>query len=121
MPLAKIACGLVALCEQTKFLEAIEAYFADNVESIEPVDLPGVPRICSGKKDVIAKNIYWLEHHRINSVLIDGPYMGEAQFALRYHFDYTVLKTGKRYAFVEMALYTVQGSKIVLEEFYYPV
>jgi hypothetical protein len=121
MPIAKIACGLVALCEQARFIEAIENYFSENVESIEPVELPGIPRICSGKQQVIAKNRYWLENHRINSVQIDGPFIGEAQFALRYHFDYTVLKTGKRQMFVEMALYTVQGSKIVLEEFYYPV
>ena len=120
MPIAKIACGLVALCEEGKFVEAIETYFADSVESIEPVTIPGVPRVCSGKKEVIAKNAFWLAHHRIHNVLIDGPFIGETQFALRYHFDYSVLKTGRRQTFVEMALYTVQGGKIVLEEFYYP-
>jgi hypothetical protein len=121
MPVVTIAAGMVALCEQAKFIEAIETYFADSVESVEPVEIPGVPRISSGKKEVIAKNAAWLEHNRLNSVVIDGPFLGDSQFALRFHFDYTALKSGKRMHFVEMALYTVQGDKIVLEEFYYPV
>jgi ketosteroid isomerase-like protein len=50
---------------------------------------------------------------------VQGPFLGDRQFAVRYEFDTTSKETGQRNRMAEMALYTVEDGKIVREEFYY--
>ena len=79
MSTADVANGLVGLCRQGQFMEAIETY----------------------------------------GLQVDGPFVGDLQFAVRFHMDVTPKMTGQRVSMVEVGVYTVEDGKIVREEFYY--
>ena len=68
---------------------------------------------------VRAKNRAWAESGERHRFQVDGPFLGEKQFCVRFEMDVTPKATGKRVRAVEMALYTVEDGKIVREEFYY--
>jgi hypothetical protein len=50
---------------------------------------------------------------------VNGPFLGDNQFAVQYTFDATFKPTGQRSQMTEMALYTVKDGKIVKEQFFY--
>jgi hypothetical protein len=52
---------------------------------------------------------------------LDGPFLGDNQFAVYYEFETTFKPNGQRNRMSEMALYTVQDGKIVREQFFYNV
>ena len=52
---------------------------------------------------------------------MNGPIVGENQFAVEYDFETTFKPAGQRSRMIEMALYTVKDGKIVREEFFYNV
>ena len=66
-----------------------------------------------------SKNQWFAENHEVHSVEIDGPFLGENQFALRFKLDVTPKMSGQRVKMTEVGVYTVEGDKIVREEFYY--
>lgn len=120
MTVADIAHELVALCREGRYMEAIEKLYGDDVVSVEPIDHgPTMPARIEGKDAVRAKNIAWTEASESHGLKVDGPYVGGSQFAVRFHIDATSKATGRRAQVTEMALYTVLGGKIVMEEFYY--
>jgi len=119
MAVADVANGLVELCRQGKFLEAIERYYGPNVISVEPAGSEGMPAKLKGIENIKKKNEWFAENHDVHGVSVDGPYLGEEQFAVRYRMDITPKMTGKRTTLTEMALYTVKDDQVVMEEFYY--
>ena len=50
---------------------------------------------------------------------MNGPFVGEDQFAVQYSFETTSKLSGKRMRMTEMALYAVTHGKIVREQFFY--
>jgi hypothetical protein len=101
-------------------MEIIDKHYSDNVVSIEPVDHgPSMPVRVEGIEAVRAKNQAWMDNAENHGLRVDGPFVGEQQFAVRFHIDATPKATGRRVQVVEMALYTVEDSKIIAEEFYY--
>jgi ketosteroid isomerase-like protein len=50
---------------------------------------------------------------------VNGPFIGENQFAVQFEFETTFKPTGQRSRMTEMALYTVKDGKIVHEHFFY--
>jgi hypothetical protein len=119
MALTDIANGLTELCRQGQFREAIDRYYSSNIVSIEPVDHPQMPAQQSGIEAIRAKNDWFGQNNEVHSLQIDGPFMGQDQFALRMTIDLTQKFDNKRVKMTEMALYTVKDGKIVKEEFYY--
>ena len=61
----------------------------------------------------------WYDTYEVNSVNVEGPFVGEDQFAVRYDFETTAKADGTKMRMTEMALYTVKDGKIVREQFYY--
>ncbi len=118
---AEIANDLVSMCSQGQFLEVIEKHYAPNIVSVEPgPGTPEMPAKMEGIEAIIGKNKWWSENHEVHGLQIDGPYVGEDQFACRMTIDATAKHMGNtRMQMTEMCLYTVEGGKIVKEEFYY--
>ena len=115
-----IANDLVNLCRQGQFRAAIDKHYGDKIVSVECVaDTPETPSRLEGIEAVRGKCDWWLANHEIHGVTADGPFVGENRFAVRFHSDLTPKATGHRRQRSEMALYTVETDKIVLEEFYY--
>jgi SnoaL-like protein len=92
-----------------------------NIVSIEPVGSPEMPAEMNGIDAIRGKHQWWEENNEVHSMEVNGPYLGEGQFAVQYTFDATFKPTGQRNTLTEMALYTVKDGKIVREEFFYNV
>ena len=119
MSVTEIANGLVELCRQGKHLEAVNKYYSDNIVSVESAAPPGGSPETKGIDGVRGKNKWWVENHEVHSAEVNGPYIGEKQFAVEFKFDVTFKGSGKRMQMDEMGLYTVKDGKIVHEHFFY--
>jgi hypothetical protein len=118
-----LASGLVEMCRERKFVDAVDRFYAPNVVSVESVDF-GLGKEQRGFDAVRGKNVWWVAHNQVHAVDVAGPYLGvdraANQFAVYFRFDATGKDTGLRRTIEEMALYTVENGKIVREEYYYP-
>ncbi len=116
---AEIANGLVDLCRQGKNMDAIERYYSDAIVSVESGSPAGIPAEMKGIEAIKGKNQWWLDNHQVHSEEVNGPYIGEKQFAVEFKMDVTQKASEQRFQMREMALYTVEGGKIVHEHFFY--
>lgn len=93
-----------------------DALFAKNWVSIEGF---GVGMLFDGRKAVEAKCAEWVASHEIHGASCEGPYCGSTGFAVKLNMDVTDKNSGQRMVMQEIAFYTVQGGKIIQEEFCY--
>ena len=118
---AAIAQELVALCRAGRNLDAINKLYSPKIVSIEPVGSDTMPAEMTGIKAIRGKNEWWYANHEIHSTETNGPFVGDQQFAVQFHWDVTNKPSGRRMAMTEMALYTVKDGRIVREQFFYHV
>lgn len=109
---------LVSLCREGKNMEAIDALYGDDITSVEAQGNEAMPAVMQGIDAIRGKNQWWLENHEIHSASVEGPWVNGDRFTVMYDFDVTP-KQGERMQMKEVALYAVEGGKIVREEFYY--
>lgn len=120
MSAKEIGQQLVEFCKQGKNLESINTLYAQNVESVEAAAPPGGERIAKGIEAVRGKNQWWSENHEIHSANVSGPYPhGEDKFAVRFEYDITNKQSNQRMQMDEVGIFTVDGGKVVREEFFY--
>jgi len=119
MSTAEVAKGLVDLCRQRKHMEAINKYYSDGIVSVESSSGPGMPTEMKGIEAIKEKNKWFFDNNELNGEEVNGPFVGENQFAVQYKMDVTQKASGKKVHMEEMALYTVENGKIVREHFYY--
>ncbi len=119
MSTSEIAKDLVDLCRKGKSMEAINKYYSDGIVSVESMSAPGMPAEMKGIEAIKQKNQWWLDNHEVRSAEANGPYIGENQFAVEFKYDVVEKGSGKQMQMNEMALYTVEGDKIVHEHFFY--
>jgi hypothetical protein len=117
--IAAVAQELVALCRAGRNLEAIEKLYSPRIVSIEPVGSAEMPAELTGLDAIRQKNEGWFANNEVHGVEVNGPFVGQEQFAVQYTFDATPKATGRRNKVSEMALYTVKDGKIVREQFFY--
>ncbi len=115
-----VAREFTAMLRAGQFEAAGERYWASDVISIEPADLPGGIRASVAGID--AARIKCAA--RFGTALageseIDGPCVTGDQFAL--FLDLVTLDpvSGKRRSLTEIALYTVRGDRIAEERHFY--
>ena len=111
----EIAKGLVALCKEMKFDEAMEKYYSNDIVSIEP--RPGEMQRTEGIEAVKGKGGWWMANHEIHSFSTEGPYINGDQFAVKFEIDVTFKPTGQRNKGAEIGVYTVKHGKIIEEVF----
>jgi hypothetical protein len=116
---AAVAQELVALCRQGRNLDAVNQFYSPRILSIESSGSPEMPAETTGIEAIRAKHEWWEANNEVHSMQVNGPFLGEGQFAVQYTFDSTFRSTGERRTMTEMALYTVKDGKIVREEFFY--
>lgn len=119
MSITEIAKGLVDLCQQGKYMEAVNKYYSDKIVSVESASSPGMPAEMKGIEAIRGKTKHFTETTEVHSQEVNGPYVGESQFAVEFKIDMTQKPSGKRMKMDEMALYTVEGGKIIHEHFFY--
>jgi ketosteroid isomerase-like protein len=113
---------LVAFCKAGKNLDAVNALYAQDVESSEVHSMPEFPQTMKGIDAIRKKNQWWVENHEIHGGDALGPWPHGDRFIVHFKFDVTA-KTGpmagKRMQMEEAGLYAVKNGKIVKEEFFY--
>jgi ketosteroid isomerase-like protein len=119
MTTMEIGKELVALCQQGKNQEAIDRFYSPNIESVEPVAMPGMEQTQRGIAKIKGKNQWWVDNHEVHKGVAEGPFPHGDRFIVRFKYDVTPKHRGKRFTMEEMGLFTVQNGKIVKEEFFY--
>lgn len=121
METLEVGAGLVALCKEGKFVEAIERYYAGNIVSIEGMSYPGLDKRMEGLEAIQGKNQWWIENNELHSMEVEGPFVAEDsnQFMVRFSMDVTNKQSGQRQQGQEIGIYTVESGKVVREEFYF--
>jgi ketosteroid isomerase-like protein len=116
---AAVAHELADLCRDGRNMEAIENLYSPDIVSVESSGNEKMPTELKGIAAIRGKNQWWYDNFELHSAEVNGPFVGEDQFAVQFTFDATDKNTGKRNKSTEMALYTVKNGKIVREHFFY--
>lgn len=119
MTTMEIGKELVTLCKQGKNQEAIDRLYSPNIESVEPLAMPGMEQTQRGIAKIKGKNQWWVDNHEVHGSVAEGPFPHGDRFIVRFKYDVTPKHMGKRMTMDETGLYTVQNGKIVKEEFFY--
>lgn len=109
----------VALCREGKFEACLRELFSKDAVSAEAWAPPGVERVVSGLSAIFAKGEKWGRDNEIHSVELSGPFPFDQRFAVYFRFEVTNKPTERRLQMEEVGLFTVEGGKIVREEFLY--
>ena len=98
----------------------VDEIYAENAQSVEAVVPPGRDvRIAKGRGAIKAKREDWVATHDIQRLDAEGPYVHPPnQFAVRFEAEVTQKATGRQMTLREIAVYTLEGGKIVREEFF---
>lgn len=116
---AAIAQELVSLCRAGRNLDAVNRFYSPNILSVESSGSAEMPAEMKGIDAVRGKHQWWDDNFEVHDAKVNGPFLGENQFAVQFEFDTTFKPTGQRSRMTEMALYTVKDGKIVHEHFFY--
>jgi len=115
---ASVAADFTALWRAGEFQAAGEKYWADDVVSIEPHDLPdGTAAMCRGIEAVRAKTLRWLTTHGVEDLSLDGPFITGDRFAL--FVDMLIAHAGKREPHSQIAVFVVRDGRIIEEHHFY--
>ena len=116
----EVARDFTALLRAGRFVAAGDRYWASDVTSIEPADLPsGIRASISGIAAVRRKCAARFGAARIDEIGIDGPFVTGNQFALFLDLVITDPAGGGSQPFTEIALFTVRGGQIAEERYFY--
>lgn len=119
MTTMEIGKELVALCKQGKNQDAIDRLYSPDIESVEPIAMPGMEQTQRGIAKIKSKNQWWVDNHEVHEGVAEGPFPHDDRFIVRFKYDVTPKHRGTRFTMEEMGLFTVQNGKIVKEEFFY--
>lgn len=119
MTTQEVADTLVKLCSQGKFHEAMDKLYSQDIVSMEAGAPPGMSRETKGLAGVAAKGEWWTANHEVHSIRVEGPLVAGSHFAVTFKMDVTSKPLEKRFNMEEVAVYKVDGGKIVYEQFFY--
>jgi ketosteroid isomerase-like protein len=114
MPSRERIEALIAMVEQAKYVEAIEAFYAEDATMQENQQPPRGPRakLVEGEKKMLAA-------HAAAKTLPGSTYMVDGDTAvIRWTFVFT-RKDGTSFRMEELALQRWQGDRIAEERFFY--
>jgi hypothetical protein len=77
----EVANGLVALCREGKFMDAVVAYYGNDIVSVEAMAMgEHMPREVSGLENIKAKDEWWEANHEVHSVEASDPALSGDEF-----------------------------------------
>ncbi|MEO0436282.1 MAG: SnoaL-like domain-containing protein [Pseudomonadota bacterium] len=113
---------MVAMVRQGRESEAavVNECYADDVVTIEGQGTEEMPAVIEGIDRLRGKHEWWYSNHDVNSVELEGPFVGhrEDQFGIRFTIDVTP-HGGARMQITEVGLFTVRDGKVFQEEYPY--
>ena len=115
-----VARNFTFMLRQGPFVAASERFWAIDVRSLEPHDLPdGIKAEVSGIEAARAKTVRWFGSRNVRVVSIDGPFVTGNQFALFLDMMVTGYPSGTYQPFTEIAVFTVRDGRISEERYFY--
>ena len=115
----EIANRLVELCRQGKNADSVKTLFAEDAVSVEAFAPPGGAQEVKGMQGILSKGEWWVANHEVHSASITGPWPHGNRFVVGFQYDITNKPSGHRMKLDEVGLFTIEGGKIVREEFFY--
>ncbi|MBS1715286.1 MAG: nuclear transport factor 2 family protein [Armatimonadetes bacterium] len=115
MSLQQIGEDIASLCREQRFTVAIDRHYAADVVSTEA---QGDPRGVKGLDAVKAKGDWFDETFETLSVAVEGPWVNEPFFILKFTVQVRERKTGAEQTMDELALYEVRDGKVVSDRFF---
>lgn len=115
MSINEVAEGLVGLCKEGKFREAIDSYYANDIVSVEA---HGDPREVRGIDAIRGKQEWFANTFEVHGASCEGPWVNEPYFIAKFEIDVTDKGSGNRMTMNEHAVYEVRDGKIVHERFF---
>ena len=117
---ADVARAYTALLLAGEFAAAGERFWAADIKSIEPRNLPsGSAAEAIGIAAARGKTARWFQAQRIDDLTIDGPFVTGNQFALFMDMMITNRASGNSQPFTEIAIFTVRDGRITEERIFY--
>ena len=118
--ITEVARDFTDMLRQGQFVAARERFWAADVRSIDPHDLPhGIAAEVSGIDAARAKTAQWFGSRRIHDLSIDGPFVTGNQFALFLDMMIANQPSGTDQPFTEIAIFTVRDGEISEERYFY--
>lgn len=118
--ISEVARDFTDMLRQGQFVAARERFWAADIRSIEPHDLPdGTAAEVTGIDAARAKTIRWFGSRRIHDLSIDGPFVTGNQFALFLDMMIANQPSGTDQPFTEIAIFTVRDGQISEERYFY--
>jgi ketosteroid isomerase-like protein len=114
-----VANHLVQLCNQGKFMDAMQELYSKDIISVEAMAGPDGVKEVRGIGLVAKKGEWWSANHEVHGIHIEGPMVAGSHFCVRFKMDVTNKPSGKRMTMDELAVYQVKDGKIIREEFFY--
>lgn len=115
MSTQQVANRLFELCSQGHFDQASEELYDQNIVSVEP---HGDPRESKGMDAIRAKMEWWNNSFEVLSAKVEGPWVNEPCFIVKFILDVKNKENGETSHMEELAVYTVENGKIVHERFF---
>ncbi len=112
----EVADGLFALVKEGKFSEAVNAYYAEDIVSTEPM---GAEPVSHGIEAARGKNEWFKNSVEMKSLDVKGPFVTGDTFILEYDLKATNKQSGDPMNMREYAVYDVKDGKITHEKFFY--
>lgn len=114
-----IAKQYVELCRAHDHEKILTTLFSPNIVSVEAGAPPGQSPEVQGTAAVAEKSKKWQADHEIHEAKVEGPWPNGQRFIVRFFYDVTNKPSGRRLKLDEVGLFTLEGDKIVREEFFY--
>ena len=118
--LMKTAQQLVRYGRDDNEAQGLSELYAENAVSVEAADLGGGNVVTEGLDNIRGKHEWWDGAMEVHKKEVEGPFLhGENQFSVIYSLDVTQKENGERMEMREVGVYTVEGGKVVKEQFFY--
>ncbi|MGB0863771.1 MAG: SnoaL-like domain-containing protein [Saprospiraceae bacterium] len=118
MTTQEVANRLVELCREGKYKQVVQELYSPNIVSIEPEGMPN--RIVKGLEAIAQKSIKFESTlEKVNSSVISDPLVAENFFSCTMLMNVQMKGVPVAIDMDEVCVYTVNGGKIVKEEFFY--
>ena len=117
----RVGKRLVELCNAGESEKAVDELYSERIVSIEGQGSDEMPARMEGLEAIRKKGEWWFANHEVHGMKTTGPFCGhrDDQFVVQFELDVTPKASGERIRMNEVGLYTVQGGKVVQEEFLY--
>ena len=112
-----VAMRLVELCKGTEWKKAVDDLYANDIVSVEPREVAGMPAEMRGIDKVRGKNDWWEKNMEVHDSKVSGPFVAGDTFVVRFDIDATDRNSQKRMHMSEVGIYTVKDDKVVREKF----